>query len=201
LTSHRKISSKYDDGRPHSVRRVKKGVYLCRWCSKECPGRRTSYCSKECSDAAGVYIYPSIRDDKILERDKGVCADCGIDTVKLRRVLKKLYARVQPPGKETQEEFEVRLRRKASYEKIVNQLSENGWRGVFGGWYSNRWNLSNRLWQADHITPKILGGHDDLENFRTLCVPCHKAASARLAKHRARLRKKQSHLWEKSWTG
>ena len=55
------------------------------------------------------------------------------------------------------------------------------------------WGVSvNRktLWDADHIVPVIEGGGEcDLSNMRTLCVRCHRAATAAL---RARMKQKQS---------
>jgi 5-methylcytosine-specific restriction protein A len=43
------------------------------------------------------------------------------------------------------------------------------------------------LWDADHILPVAEGGGQcDLDNLRTLCVPCHREATAQL---RLRLRK------------
>jgi len=44
------------------------------------------------------------------------------------------------------------------------------------------------LWDADHILPVAEGGGQcDLENLRTLCLPCHREATADL---RRRLRRK-----------
>ncbi len=41
------------------------------------------------------------------------------------------------------------------------------------------------LWDADHILPVVEGGGEcDLRNLRTLCLRCHRAATAQL---RARL--------------
>jgi hypothetical protein len=38
-----------------------------------------------------------------------------------------------------------------------------------------------QLWQADHQVPVAEGGGQcGLENFRTLCVPCHNAETAAL---------------------
>lgn len=42
---------------------------------------------------------------------------------------------------------------------------------------------SGDLWQADHIKPVVEGGGEcGLENLRTLCTGCHKAATAALRK-------------------
>jgi len=54
------------------------------------------------------------------------------------------------------------------------------------------WGLKGRsrksLWDADHIVPVVEGGGEcDLENLRTLCVKCHRAATAELRKRRAAL--------------
>lgn len=58
---------------------------------------------------------------------------------------------------------------------------------VFAGVYRNgalrqrRARGSGDLWQADHINPVIEGGGEcGLENFRTLCTACHKAATKEL---------------------
>jgi len=44
------------------------------------------------------------------------------------------------------------------------------------------------LWDADHIVPVVEGGGEcDLANLRTLCLKCHRAATAELRKRRASL--------------
>ncbi len=52
------------------------------------------------------------------------------------------------------------------------------------------WGLKPRsrksLWDADHIVPVVEGGGEcDLANIRTLCLKCHRAATAELRKRRA----------------
>ncbi len=54
-----------------------------------------------------------------------------------------------------------------------------------------RWGLKARtrksLWDADHVVPVAEGGGEcDLDNIRTLCLACHRAATMEL---RARLRR------------
>lgn len=47
----------------------------------------------------------------------------------------------------------------------------------------------------DHIWPRILGGSDERTNLRPLCVPCHKATTARLVRYIARRKYlKQAHF-------
>lgn len=51
--------------------------------------------------------------------------------------------------------------------------------------------ISRSWWEADHIKPVVEGGGQcGLENLRTLCVPCHKRATAELAARRAQERKR-----------
>jgi len=43
----------------------------------------------------------------------------------------------------------------------------------------------SRKWEHDHIVPLKDGGSHALDNIQTLCVPCHKAKTAREAIARA----------------
>jgi 5-methylcytosine-specific restriction endonuclease McrA len=66
-------------------------------------------------------------------------------------------------------------------------------RGVRRQTLLQHWQLGKRrrksLWDADHIIPVIEGGGEcDLDNIRTLCLPCHRAATLAL---RARLRQQR----------
>jgi len=59
------------------------------------------------------------------------------------------------------------------------------------GWPIDEYN-SRSWWDADHIQPVVEGGGGcGLDNYRTLCVPCHKAETAELARRRAKARQKQ----------
>jgi 5-methylcytosine-specific restriction endonuclease McrA len=52
--------------------------------------------------------------------------------------------------------------------------------------FEKDWGLRRHLWDADHIIPVVEGGGEcDLSNMRTLCLQCHRAATAAL---RSRLR-------------
>jgi len=46
----------------------------------------------------------------------------------------------------------------------------------------------------DHITEVIRGGSNQLENLQTLCQPCHKAKTRRLAHERALERRGEQEL-------
>ena len=63
---------------------------MCRYCHGKAPGNRVYWCSDECVVAA-LILCGDLREIKrcLLLRDKGVCAACGLDTLKLKRDVKK----------------------------------------------------------------------------------------------------------------
>ena len=47
--------------------------------------------------------------------------------------------------------------------------------------FEKDWGWRRHLWDADHIVPVAEGGGEcDLSNMRTLCLQCHRAATAAL---------------------
>jgi 5-methylcytosine-specific restriction enzyme A len=136
------------------VERGESGRPLCRWCGVETPPGRRTFCSDACVHEWKLRTDPGYLREKVLHRDAGVCAKCGIDTVSLRRDMRRL-------------DFAARR-------KLLKD-----------------WGLTERsrksLWDADHIVPVAEGGGQcDLANMRTLCLKCHKEATAAL---RFRLKK------------
>lgn len=157
----------------------------CAWCgTTNLPKGRTSWCSQACVDAYKMRAWPSAIRDKVFERDKGICAVCGIDSDAAYRAwkqhkgeLKRLFywfcnaERVPVYGAEASA-FELQLYKRLSVPK--------------SGWTSGR----SSGWDADHIIPVAEGGGEcDLSNYRTLCHPCHKQATAALAARLAIARK------------
>ncbi len=54
--------------------------------------------------------------------------------------------------------------------------------------FEKDWGLRRSLWDADHIVPVAEGGGEcDLSNMRTLCLACHRTATAALRKRLARM--------------
>ena len=39
-------------------------------------------------------------------------------------------------------------------------------------------------WEADHILAVVEGGDSNLDNVRTLCIPCHRAVTKELRERR-----------------
>jgi 5-methylcytosine-specific restriction protein A len=56
------------------------GRALCRWCGLEVPMRRFTFCSDWCVHEWRLRTDPGYLRDKVLQRDRGICTLCGIDT-------------------------------------------------------------------------------------------------------------------------
>jgi 5-methylcytosine-specific restriction enzyme A len=133
------------------------GRGLCRRCSTEVPKGRRTFCSDDCVHEWKLRTDPGYLRRCVLARDRGICAFCGLDTEALR------------------EEYQ-RLENASRWHISISWKREHGIP-----------EHRNTFWDADHILPVAEGGGEcDLSNMRTLCIPCHKKASAELA---ARLKK------------
>ncbi|HWR52681.1 MAG TPA: HNH endonuclease signature motif containing protein [Bryobacteraceae bacterium] len=129
------------------------GRTLCRWCGLEVPATRRTFCSDWCVHEWRLRSDPGYLRECVRERDKGVCALCGIDTVAEWRRIRRL--------------------RGATKLKALHD---------WGVPASHR----KSLWDADHIVPVVEGGGEcDLGNLRTLCLKCHREATAGLRARRS----------------
>lgn len=140
----------------------------CRRCKGEVQPPRRNWCGQECVDAFLFENHQSVRRAKVKERDRGVCADCGLDTVAFARALHRLDRGHVPPGR--------------------HYVRTRGWiRGQqFLRARQIRLDLRipahrfDELWDADHIVPQVEGGPQTMENLRTLCIWCHRRVTAEL---------------------
>ncbi len=66
------------------------GHNLCRWCNLEVPKGRSTFCSAWCVEEWRLRSDPGYVREKVLERDRGVCAGCGVDCLRAERHLKRL---------------------------------------------------------------------------------------------------------------
>jgi 5-methylcytosine-specific restriction enzyme A len=57
------------------------GRNLCRWCDLEVPKGRQTFCSEWCVEQWRLRSDMSYLRDRTFQRDRGVCAQCGVDTV------------------------------------------------------------------------------------------------------------------------
>jgi len=124
------------------------GRILCRWCNLETPRGRVTFCSDWCVHEWRLRTDPGYLREQVFERDKGVCATCGLDTAAEWQRLKRL--------------------------RIAKRV------GVLRDWGLKSLKRAS-LWDADHIVPVAEGGGEcDLSNIRTLCLKCHRKATAEL---------------------
>ncbi len=151
------------------------GRRSCRWCGKEVPVGRRNWCSEACVEDWKMkqghtgFAWREVR-HKVLLRDKGICAKCGCDTRKFKRIMK----------------FALRFAYKVgvSWQQIHVIMKELRFLPC----------VSATQWQAHHIIECCRGGTNEMSNLQTLCVPCHKDENKRLAQERALERKAQLDL-------
>lgn len=119
----------------------------CSFCGRLYEAASQGYCSEQCQLEARVRSDPSYVRQLVLERDRGVCAGCGEDTGALSEAL-ACYS-----GDE--------------------RATLAGW--LIGSGYPPHRVASDSLWDAHHIKPVADGGgYCGLDNYETLCLPCHK---------------------------
>jgi 5-methylcytosine-specific restriction protein A len=75
---------------PSELARGPAGRPLCRWCGFEVPKGRRTFCSEACVHEWKLRTDPGYLRDKVFARDRGICAKCGVDTISLRRDMRKL---------------------------------------------------------------------------------------------------------------
>ena len=121
-------------------------------------GRRRTFCSDACVHEWRLRSSSSYLRDCVFERDAGVCALCKLDTHRLRRRVMRLP-------------FAQRMRElKSLLDRGAITRRRKSW------------------WEADHIVPVVEGGDSNLDNIRTLGIPCHRAVTAELRARRKRTR-------------
>jgi 5-methylcytosine-specific restriction enzyme A len=63
----------------------KAGTGSCRWCGQAIPKGRYTFCGGACVEQWKLRTDPGYLREKVFERDRGVCALCGVDTEALRK--------------------------------------------------------------------------------------------------------------------
>jgi len=69
------------------------GRGLCRWCRKEVPSGRRTFCNDDCVHEWRLRTDPGYLRDQVLARDRGICASCGLDTIEFYRRFQLVPAR------------------------------------------------------------------------------------------------------------
>lgn len=177
---------------------------FCTWCGKRITQKaRRTWCGDAC--VTDFHLYCSVGYREFCEkRDRGVCALCGLDCEWLAGEIRKLRQRARAwisDGRIAQGDWQGPTNRRGRKNrrrcKRALAMLPRGFRYItspLSGWLRERGfnaDPGNSLWQADHIKPRVLGGNNSPENLRTLCVPCHKRETAKLARQRALERRTQ----------
>jgi len=141
-----------------ALARAADGRALCRRCSTPVEPPRRTFCSDACVHQWRLRTDPGYLREQVFRRDRGVCALCACETIKLASALRRLNWR-------------GRKRRCAELGIPYTRLRSP--------------------WDADHIVAVAEGGGEcDLDNLRTLCIPCHRKVTLEL-RARLQFRKKQ----------
>ena len=76
--------------------RGESGRVLCRWCSLEVPAGRSTFCSSWCVEEWKLRSNPGHLREKVLQRDRGICALCRLDCLAELRRIKRLRGSSRP---------------------------------------------------------------------------------------------------------
>jgi 5-methylcytosine-specific restriction endonuclease McrA len=125
------------------LRKGPNGRNLCRWCQTETKPPRKTFCSAECVHEWEIRFNHRYARQQVRKRDKGICAHCGIDCVKLRKELNNLS-------------YDERII-KAQSLGIPNHRIHRG----------SLWDLDHIVEVQDG------GGMCSLDNYQILCPACH----------------------------
>lgn len=130
---------------------------------------------------------------RIEERDRGICAECGMDTEYVKRLARPYLSEACARQERGDHEGAAALRM-----IVVSFLVELGFSRTIVASAIHRWGgvVSTHLWEADHVVPVVHGGGGScsMENLRTLCRVCHGKATAVLAAIRAKDKRIQKKL-------
>ncbi len=74
---------------PSSLPRGETGRALCRWCALEVPRGRFTFCSEWCVHEWRMRTSPAYVRQQVLKRDKGICAECQVNTLSAFLRMKK----------------------------------------------------------------------------------------------------------------
>lgn len=136
----------------------------CRVCAAAISPKRST-CGGKCAEFVNFCIRPNSQRWRVFKRDRGVCEQCGFDAQRAEQVVR--WAR----------RFGIDGAAMRELRTVVLGTTDP----------------SRDAWDMDHRVPVVFGGGVDrnatiesmMANLRTLCIPCHKKETAKLAKRRA----------------
>lgn len=199
------------------VRRPGEQERHCRFCGGVVKRPRLTFCSEACVEQWTLRSRPALARQRVEERDRGVCAVCGVDCRQIERLAERLCLlahgawRVAYGGVQTSHGIDDLAigARPSCWHRYPSAAKAAVWLDWlqhlclwwFGCWVRIGWSgiTGPHLWEADHIVPVVEGGgasrdSNPLDNLRTLCRHCHRQETRALAARRAAARKKQLEL-------
>ena len=174
-------------------------------CGRPIGKGRRSWHSQECVERWMIANSSHYVRAKLFQRDKGVCAECGVDAerAQARCEVTHVWHWVRK-----HDDFVHKWNVRHGWSVPVPRDLMDRHRREFG-WHSPRvqwavekrraamkaegWDISRRMswWEADHIVPVVEGGGQcGLDNYRTLCIRCHRKATRELRARLAESRRK-----------
>jgi 5-methylcytosine-specific restriction endonuclease McrA len=176
------------------------GRKSCRWCKGVVRPPKKNWCGNpRCVIEWTMRTDPQVLRRVVFDRDRGVCAECGLDTndLDLGRLTYQLYAA---------ERIGIEGDRREGWRKWtprVEVVTEGGVGRPLPAWHWRRlhagavaWRASNKVkvdepaWQVDHRRPVADGGDwFGMDNLVSLCVPCHRDKTRRENRERAARRR------------
>lgn len=130
------------------------GRALCRYCSREVPSTRKSYCSDRCVHEWKLRTQPVYLRACVLKRDDGRCARCRKDAIVLALELQILKRKDPLAWKKWYSDHSIPLTRKTMWDAHHKRAVVEG------------------------------GGECGLEGLETLCVLCHPIETKALMRRR-----------------
>ncbi|XP_063068572.1 DNA annealing helicase and endonuclease ZRANB3 [Engraulis encrasicolus] len=155
------------------------GTPLCLSCQRPCVEDDASasaaddrrFCGRACEEDFRVRSSQSYMRARVLETEKGVCQQCGLDG-------HQLFQRVRDaPASQRKQILENTWLAQLPL-KELNEMIRSPYEGQF--------------WQVDHIKPVYGGGGQcSLDNLQTLCTVCHKGRTAQQARERSQTKRSE----------
>ncbi len=165
----------------------------CRECGSPVPKGRVSWCGDDCVQAHALRTDPNAQRLAVFGRDRGVCSECGLDCVKLRGKIRPLTSKglvaitilgsYRSNGNALPEFYCDRFgaSQAAAIDRACDLVMELGLLSHIGH--------RSTFWDMDHKVPLWEGGTNEINNLRTLCIPCHRVATRDGASKRASQRR------------
>lgn len=132
------------------------------------PYERMDWCDAHCEHLYRMRTQPKYVRAQVFERDRGICALCGLDTEALRAEINAMFQRARSGERIN---WALLTSHAIPFNRVIYRKDADGIYTTLG-----------LIWDADHIKAVAEGGGEcDLDNYRTLCCKCHRKESAALS--------------------